>query len=94
VGDLNLDGKPDLAVTNNGGSTVSVLFGNGDGTFAPQVAYATGGAPYSAVIADLNGDGMPDLALRVPNLSPSPPNLGESYLGESSPTWESPPQPG
>ena len=45
VEDLNLDGKPDLAVANYagaGGNGVSVLLGNGDGTFAPKVDYAPG----------------------------------------------------
>src|SRR5438046_887188 len=38
IGDLNRDGKPDLAVA-NGANTVSVLRGNGDGTFAPKSDY-------------------------------------------------------
>jgi len=33
IGDLNGDGKPDLAVANAGDTTVSVLLGNGDGAF-------------------------------------------------------------
>ena len=43
VGDVNGDGKPDLVVTNsNGGSnTVSVLLGNGNGTFQNQTTLAT-----------------------------------------------------
>jgi hypothetical protein len=40
---------------------VSVLFGNGDGTFQPQVAFATGAAPTSPAIGDFNGDGEPDV---------------------------------
>jgi hypothetical protein len=63
IGDLNHDGRPDLAVANygGGGSTVSVLLGNGDGTFQPQVPYGTGPSPSAVAIGDLNHDGHPDL---------------------------------
>ena len=45
AGDFNGDGRIDLAVANQGGNTVSVLLGNGDGTFQPQVTYAVGSNP-------------------------------------------------
>jgi sugar lactone lactonase YvrE len=67
AGDFNGDGKPDLAVasfvagTANG--TLSVLLGNGDGTFAPAATPATGNLPYFIVVDDLNGDGVEDLAV-------------------------------
>lgn len=64
VGDFNRDGKVDLAVANSyaGDPSVSVLFGNGDGTFAAPVYYRVGGAPTSIVTGDFNGDGKLDLA--------------------------------
>jgi hypothetical protein len=42
---------------------VSVLFNNGDGTFAPAVDYLAGTSPQAVVAVDLNGDGKPDLAV-------------------------------
>jgi hypothetical protein len=70
VADVNGDGKPDLLVANfcvdNGcaNSSVGVLLGNGDGTFQTAVAYGSGGNDaYSVAVADVNGDGKPDVLL-------------------------------
>jgi hypothetical protein len=64
VADVNGDGKPDLIVGNSNG-TVGVLLGNGDGTFQPAVIYGSGGSGAiqsgSVVVADINGDGKPDM---------------------------------
>jgi hypothetical protein len=68
--DLNGDGKPDLVVANQGGPTpndVSVLLNLGGGAFAPPVNYGLGGGAGSVAIADLNGDGKPDLAVAKRN---------------------------
>ena len=61
VGDLNGDGIPDLAVANDGSAGVSILLGNGSGTFAPVMQVSTGPSPYSVALADFNGDGNLDL---------------------------------
>ena len=65
VADFNGDGFPDLAVTNRGDNTVSILLGNGDGTFTPQThsPFATGLTPVSLAVGDFNNDGNLDLAV-------------------------------
>jgi hypothetical protein len=65
--DLNGDGKLDLVVANSSDNTLSVLLGNGDGTFQTQVTYAVGANPQGIAIADFNGDGRPDLAVTNAN---------------------------
>jgi hypothetical protein len=62
IGDLNADGKPDLVTANYPSATVSVLLGNGDGSFGAKTDFATGSGPISVAIGDLDADGKPDLA--------------------------------
>lgn len=62
-GDFLSNGNDDLAVVNHSSNTVSILLGNGDGTFTGGATLATGNGPIAAVTADLNNDGMPDLAV-------------------------------
>lgn len=70
IGDLNGDGKPDLVFTRGSAfgkpEGVCVLLGNGDGTFGPATEYRAGFEPTSVAIADLNGDGIPDLVVDSP----------------------------
>ena len=45
VGDLNKDGKSDAIVVNKTTNNISVLVGNGDGTYAAAVNYSVGSTP-------------------------------------------------
>jgi hypothetical protein len=83
IADVNLDGKPDILVTNQcistadciygvSPGTVGVLLGNGDGTFQPALTYSNRAyGPESLAVGDMNGDGRPDL-------------LAANYLGSVS----------
>jgi hypothetical protein len=67
VGDLNGDGKLDLAVINGGfsdtgdGGGVSILLGDGDGKFQAARSFSAGKQPESIAIADFNSDGRQDI---------------------------------
>ena len=66
VADFNHDGKLDLVTGGSCGNTcgfVSVLLGDGDGTFQAGTSISAGGVPSAFTVSDLNGDGIPDLAL-------------------------------
>lgn len=70
--DLNGDGKLDLVIPNFHDNTISVLLGNGDGSFQTAVNYATGSLPGSIAVGDFNADGKLDLAVT---------NTGDSTVG-------------
>jgi hypothetical protein len=63
AGDFNGDGRLDLATANNSSNDISVVLGNGDGTFQPAQQYAAGFFPVSLAVGDFNGDGKQDLAV-------------------------------
>ncbi|HZU82613.1 MAG TPA: VCBS repeat-containing protein, partial [Polyangiaceae bacterium] len=70
IGDLNGDGRPDVAVSNGGGmanllggdvNSVAVFFNRGRGVLSASMDVATGVGPRAAAIGDMNGDHRPDL---------------------------------
>jgi hypothetical protein len=69
IADLNGDGNADIAVANCGSAgcdrgAAALLLGNGDGTFGAPLEYDSGGQGANGIaIADVNGDGHPDLLL-------------------------------
>jgi len=66
IGDLDGDGKPELAVANYNSATVSVFrntSSSGTVTFNTKVDFTTGSGPFSVAIGDLDGDGKADLAV-------------------------------
>jgi hypothetical protein len=63
VADFNGDGFPDLVTANVIDNSISVLLGNGDGSFRPALRSQTGRSPESVGVGDFNGDGIPDLAV-------------------------------
>jgi len=89
--DLNGDSHADLVVVNQADNTISVLLGNGDGTFnsAPNSPLATGQAPTAVTIADFNGDSLPDIAVTDPQTDSVSVYLGLSQ-GLFAPAFELP----
>jgi len=71
IGDLNSDGKPNLAVAKRSSNTVSVLLnatspGASSLSLSAHIDFTTGSSPASVTIRDLNGDGKPDLVVANP----------------------------
>jgi len=88
VADFNGDGKPDIAVAVPFEDVVSVLLGNGDGTFQPYVQYPTPFEPMSVTAADFNRDGRIDLAVAAENVETEP-GLVSILLGNGDGTFQS-----
>ncbi|HEY6769281.1 MAG TPA: FG-GAP-like repeat-containing protein [Candidatus Sulfotelmatobacter sp.] len=68
TGDFNQDKNLDFVVANQAANQVSVVAGNGNGTFNPSVAtYSTDTGPASVAVGDLNKDGYPDIVTANPS---------------------------
>jgi len=65
VADINGDGHVDIITTNHEGDSVTILLGDGKGGFTEAAGspFPAGKSPFGVAIADLNGDGKPDLAV-------------------------------
>jgi hypothetical protein len=92
VGDFNGDGRPDLAIANLGSNTVSVLMnttptGSPAPSFAPAVNFRTGNDPFSVAVADLNGDGKPDLAVANAGSNTVSVLVNETAAGSPTPSF-------
>lgn len=61
--DFNRDGHIDLCVANVGGNSVSILLGNGDGTFGPHQEIPSGTEPHGITVLDADLDGDQDVAV-------------------------------
>lgn len=67
--DFNHDNKPDIVTTNLDGDNVTILLGDGKGSFIKRFLDA-GNTPFGVAVADLNGDGIADLAvINSPSIS-------------------------
>ena len=67
VNDFNSDGNQDLAIANQTTNNVTILLGNGDGTFTEAtgspISSGVSNGPVAIAAGDLNGDSKPDLAV-------------------------------
>ena len=90
--DFNGDGKSDMAVANYGSNTVSVFFntttpGSATPTFSAKTDFATGTGPYSVAAGDFNRDGKPDMAAANYDATSVSVFLNTTTPGASTPTF-------
>jgi uncharacterized protein (TIGR03437 family) len=89
TGDFNGDGKVDLAVASldaNNGGQVTVLLGNGNGSFQAPVFYPVGGYAPAVAVSDFNTDGKADLV--VVHYASTLPGQAAILLGNGDGTFQ------
>ena len=79
IADFNADGKPDILVAGPV-NLLSVMLGNGDGTFQSAVTTSIAAPATTFVVGDMNGDGKPDVLAQVGSAF-------FSYLGKGDGTF-------
>jgi sugar lactone lactonase YvrE len=93
VGDFNGDGIPDVAAVNTNAMTVTILLGNGDGTFTAKGVLTIPGYANTVLTADFNGDGKLDLAVSYVNSSNPSTDFVTILLGNGDGTFTAVPSP-
>jgi hypothetical protein len=98
IADVNGDTFPDFVAAHEQDSAVSVLLGNGTGTFGTKTQFAVSLVPYSVAVGDLNGDARPDVVtanamtstmsvlLNTGSWTPSPPAAPSNVAATASNT--------
>ncbi|HEY3992967.1 MAG TPA: VCBS repeat-containing protein [Ktedonobacteraceae bacterium] len=84
-GDFNGDGKTDIVTTNSTDSSISILMGNGDGTFRSSQAFPIGAAPTGVAVGDFKKDGKLDIVT-----TNSSDNSISVLMGNGDGTFQSP----
>ena len=89
AGDFNNDGIPDLVTTNVFGGYVTVLLGNGDGSFTParNSPISSSIQPSAVAVGDFNGDGIADVVIGDSAASVTGPSSMSVLLGKGDGTF-------
>jgi len=86
IADFNSDGKQDVAISNQGSSSVSIRLGDGAGGFSGSTNVSVATTPRTVVTADFNGDGKMDIATANSGSSNVSIRLGDGSGGFSGST--------